>query len=288
MSQQQFPTVIVGANPLLRDSLARFLQKSSFDVVAFGSCTDELSLPTLPSDCAILLIIDGCDQPGETCEQIERFKRNHPLGRIVVLANHSTPTDIARVLRSGANGYFATIATCDDFIKSLELVMGGQTVLPSEALLPIMLRNAAGRRNTVSRLTTAPAEVPIGSADVPLFSVRELYILRCLTEGSSNKLIARECEIAEGTVKVHVKAIMRKIKVKNRTQAAIWALNNRSLVWPRTDALSTTRPTVDIASGPQASDTSLPKAGEQVEQDVHIEARTIRRVAETDATASTG
>lgn len=288
MSQQQFPTVIVGANPLLRDSLARFLQKSSFDVVALGSCTDELSLATLPRDHAILLIIDGCDQPGESCGQIERFKQDYPLGRIVVLANHSTPTEIARVLRSGANGYFATIATCDDFIKSLELVMGGQTVLPSEALLPIMLRSAASGRNTVSRLQTAPAEVSVGSADVPHFSVRELYILRCLTEGSSNKVIARECEIAEGTVKVHVKAIMRKTKVKNRTQAAIWALNNRNLVWPPTDTPGTTRPTTDVASGAQAGDTSLPKAGEQVEQDAHIKALTIRRAAGTDATTSAG
>ena len=285
MSQQQFPTVIVGANPLLRDSLARFLKKSSFNVVALGSCTDELPLASVPQADAILLIIDGCNHPGETCGQIERFRQDYPSGRIVVLANHSTPADIAQVLRSGANGYFATIATCDDFIKSLELVMGGQTVLPSEALLPIMLRNAAGGRNTVSQLKTTPAELFVGSAEVPLFSVRELYILRCLTEGSSNKVIARECEIAEGTVKVHVKAIMRKIKVKNRTQAAIWALNKRNLVWPPTD---TPGPTIEIASGAQASDTRPIEASEPVEQDAHIKARTIRRAAGTDVTTSAG
>jgi two-component system nitrate/nitrite response regulator NarL len=54
-------------------------------------------------------------------------------------------------------------------------------------------------------------------------SVRETVILRCLMEGDSNKLIARKFDITEATVKVHVKAILRKIRAKNRTQAAIWA-----------------------------------------------------------------
>ena len=63
----------------------------------------------------------------------------------------------------------------------------------------------------------------------PRLSPREKIILRCLIEGNSNKCIARKIEIAEATVKVHVKAILRKIRVQNRTQAAIWAMNNGSL-----------------------------------------------------------
>jgi two-component system nitrate/nitrite response regulator NarL len=54
-------------------------------------------------------------------------------------------------------------------------------------------------------------------------SFREASILRCLMDGDSNKVIARKCDIAETTVKVHIKAILRKIGVKNRTQAALWA-----------------------------------------------------------------
>jgi two-component system nitrate/nitrite response regulator NarL len=54
-------------------------------------------------------------------------------------------------------------------------------------------------------------------------SDREAQILRCLTQGASNKLIARELGVAEATVKVHIKAILRKVKAVNRTQAAMWA-----------------------------------------------------------------
>jgi two-component system nitrate/nitrite response regulator NarL len=60
-------------------------------------------------------------------------------------------------------------------------------------------------------------------------SPRETSILQCLARGASNKLIARGIKISEATVKVHVKAILRKIGVANRTQAAIWAMTNVDL-----------------------------------------------------------
>jgi two-component system nitrate/nitrite response regulator NarL len=56
-------------------------------------------------------------------------------------------------------------------------------------------------------------------------SPRELQILRALVNGRSNKAIARELSISEATVKVHLKALLRKVRVNNRTQAAVWALN---------------------------------------------------------------
>jgi two-component system nitrate/nitrite response regulator NarL len=55
-------------------------------------------------------------------------------------------------------------------------------------------------------------------------SSREAEILHCLMQGAPNKIIARKLEVAEATVKVHIKAILRKIRVTNRTQAAMWAV----------------------------------------------------------------
>jgi two-component system nitrate/nitrite response regulator NarL len=72
----------------------------------------------------------------------------------------------------------------------------------------------------------AAAQAPLA----PHLSPREKAILSCLIEGNSNKCIARKIDIAEATVKVHVKAILRKIRVQNRTQAAIWGMNNGPLV----------------------------------------------------------
>jgi DNA-binding NarL/FixJ family response regulator len=68
------------------------------------------------------------------------------------------------------------------------------------------------------------SEQPMPGTDiVRSLSRRELVILRTLTEGASNKIIARKLVITESTVKVHMKAILRKLRLQNRTQAAIWA-----------------------------------------------------------------
>jgi two-component system nitrate/nitrite response regulator NarL len=90
-----------------------------------------------------------------------------------------------------------------------------------------LLRDHTGRvekdasdHNDTESLDTEDEQPPKG------LSVRETVILRCLMEGDSNKLIARKFDITEATVKVHVKAILRKIRAKNRTQAAIWAASH--------------------------------------------------------------
>jgi len=66
------------------------------------------------------------------------------------------------------------------------------------------------------------------NAHDPRLSAREHGILHCLIEGDSNKIIARKIDIAEATVKVHIKALLRKIRVNNRTQAAVWGMSQTS------------------------------------------------------------
>ena len=74
------------------------------------------------------------------------------------------------------------------------------------------------------------------SSYTPRLSARQQSILHCLIQGDSNKTIARKMAIAEATVKVHVKAILRRIRVHNRTQAAIWAISNGPFISAKDDA----------------------------------------------------
>src|SRR5258705_2383951 len=117
--------------------------------------------------------------------------------------------------------------TCDVFIKSLELMMMGETIFPPE-FLSFFLDSESDQPNEASdrnnETTVSDAKDPV----LAQLSPREQTILRCLIEGDSNKSIGRKFDIAEATVKVHVKAILRKIRVHNRTQAAIWWINNGS------------------------------------------------------------
>src|SRR5258705_6778008 len=123
--------------------------------------------------------------------------------------------------------------TCDVFVKSMELVTMGETIFPPTFLSFVL--KAEGNHlseavpsdeNNAAILTTTEDTI------APQLSAREKSILRYVIEGDSNKGIARKIDITEATVKVHVKAILRKIRVQNRTQAAIWGMNNRSLARP--------------------------------------------------------
>ena len=234
MRQRPFATVLVGPSALLREGLTRILSVANFRILASAPCVDDLVLTALPQHGSVLLIIDAGGDLDAAVGQVERFKEQHPAGRIAVLADHNLFSDIVSAFRAGANAYFIKVAPCDAFIKSLELVMLGETIFPAAILSMLLDREdddddehetiVHGVRKTAGVLLRAE------SNDTPRLSVRERCILNCLIEGDSNKLIARRIDIAEATVKVHVKAIFRKIRVHNRTQAAIWAMNNGAFI----------------------------------------------------------
>jgi two-component system nitrate/nitrite response regulator NarL len=113
-------------------------------------------------------------------------------------------------MNAGADGFLMKEVSPEALLQSLELVMLGEKVYPTN--LASMLLD----------LTSAPT--PLNS--IRGLSSREREILQLLVTGASNKLIAIRLGIAEATVKVHLKALLRKIDVNNRTQAAIWAMNN--------------------------------------------------------------
>ncbi|WP_456726792.1 LuxR C-terminal-related transcriptional regulator [Bradyrhizobium sp. USDA 3397] len=159
-------------------------------------------------------------------EQIEPLRRGHPDSRVVVVADRYRPHEVAATFQAGANGYFVDVMSREVFIKSIELVIMGETVFPP-AFLPLALdlkdehTDRAGACDSRKNLTVAPDD-----RTAQQLSPRQKSILRCVVEGDSNKCIARKIDIAESTVKVHVKAILRKIGVHNRTQAAVWGINN--------------------------------------------------------------
>jgi two-component system nitrate/nitrite response regulator NarL len=107
--------------------------------------------------------------------------------------------------------------------------MMGETIFPPAFLSFVLESNGPHTVEAVANdQNDEPILVATEDATAPLLSPREKMILRCIIEGDSNKCIARKINIAEATVKVHVKAILRKIRVHNRTQAAIWGINNGS------------------------------------------------------------
>jgi DNA-binding NarL/FixJ family response regulator len=231
--RQPFATFIVGKSVLIREGIARILSAANFRTLASVSCADELSPGKLQSHPSLVLIVHAGEDFDTAVEQIELLRERHPKARIAVVADHYRLNEMVSAFRAGASGYFIDVMTCDVFVKSVELVMMGETIFPPAFMLSILRSEAshpttAEPRNDNDRASAIAAERGITQQ----LSPREKSIMQCLIAGDSNKCIARKIDIAEATVKVHVKAILRKIRVQNRTQAAIWGMNHGSLTRP--------------------------------------------------------
>lgn len=232
-----FAIVLVGENSLRKEGLARILNSESFQVLTSISDADDMFgddvlQKTTASQALLLLIVHTGDDFRPTIEQIDSFKRRHADGRVAVVADQYRVSDLAAALRAGATGYFIDVMNCDAFIKSIELVMMGGMVFPPAFLTSTLDAEERDADDAPAPQDGDPAAVQADDGLARQLSPREISILQCLIEGDSNKCIARKINIAEATVKVHIKAILRKIRVQNRTQAAIWGLHHRPVAWP--------------------------------------------------------
>jgi two-component system nitrate/nitrite response regulator NarL len=244
MRRQPFDTALVGPSALLREGLARVLGTANFRVIT--SARQVQDLPASSKHQPVLLLIDSSNDSDQIVAQISLFKERYPSGRVAVLTDHYRPEEMVSAFRAGANLYFTKSVNCDAFIKALELVMLGETIVPLELLALIGhhehvqesraleggVLNGRVEDNTTHREKLDDVSPPARVEDAARLSGREKCILQCIVGGDSNKKIARKFGIAEATVKVHVKAILRKIRVHNRTQAAIWAVNNSASICP--------------------------------------------------------
>jgi two-component system nitrate/nitrite response regulator NarL len=244
--RQSFATIIVGKSVLIREGIARILSAGNFRTLASVSCADDLSASKLQTHPLLVLIVHAGGDFEAAVEQIELLRERHPKARIAVVADHYRLDEMVSAFRAGASGYFIDVMTCDVFVKSIELVMMGETIFPPAFMSSILHYESdhfakPESRNDNDRAIAFTAERSVTQQ----LSPREKSIMQCLIAGDSNKCIARKIDIAEATVKVHVKAILRKIRVQNRTQAAIWGMNNGSQVRPINDGCNTSEQFLD-------------------------------------------
>jgi two-component system, NarL family, nitrate/nitrite response regulator NarL len=228
---QTVSTILICTNSLLRMGLKHLLAGTCFAVS--DTAVDETSrLPCGPDATPTLVIVEASYSTGETAEAVRHLKAQHPEARVVVVADHFETHTVMELHRAGVDGCCLTSSSRELLIKSLELVMLGQTVLPSAMVLAI-LREAGHPKRPSESIATIHNSNSL-ALNARKISPREAEILGLLKEGMSNKVIAQQLDVAEATVKVHVKAILRKIGAANRTQAAMWATEHL----PRRDGSS--------------------------------------------------
>jgi two-component system nitrate/nitrite response regulator NarL len=213
------PTVIVTPSVLLREGIVSVLQNTHYKVVATAAGPTEL--PHVPyskgqPSLAVLGMDAGNRNLDEIGKSIRLLRSLMPDCKVALMVETNEP--IERVLTLSPDTCIFNLGSRDTLIKILELTFMDQRVFVLSDSMPLTASDPAVK--TVGNTYDVPN--PAGASST--LSPRERQILVSLAEGRSNKAIARLYNLSEATVKVHLKAILRKTKTHNRTQAAIWAI----------------------------------------------------------------
>jgi DNA-binding NarL/FixJ family response regulator len=225
--------ILVEPRALFRECLSDRLHESDdqSEVAAYASLS-EVVFPYEKADSVLALLLSvpsGNRAASDIAEAVSLAQCHLPQAPIVVIAECEELTFVRNVMSFGVQGYIPTSFDFTTFKEAIEFIRAGGTFVPASALLGLEQQWSAGgeRRYKKNPGWFAPDEPKHSQIDgskrlgAVRFTRRELDVLGQLREGSSNKLIARELNIGEGTVKLYVQRIMRKLQVHNRTQAAL-------------------------------------------------------------------
>jgi two-component system, NarL family, nitrate/nitrite response regulator NarL len=220
------PTLIVTPRVLLGEGIASFLQSTPYKVVAIAAEPRELPPDCCPKGQQALAIVGVDRQNGDdlddAAESIRLLRTLMPDGKVVLVVETNRPIDLQRVLVLAPDACIFNLGSRDTLIKVLELASTDQRVFVFDKSIATITKS--DDEFTDRSLPLDSFRLGIGAQAT--LSSRECEILFYLAGGQSNKAIARLCKISEATVKVHLKAILRKTKTQNRTQAAIWAIEH--------------------------------------------------------------
>jgi two-component system nitrate/nitrite response regulator NarL len=239
-------TAIIEPRSLVREALVSLMENNACDVVRSIASTAELDIEPAVIEKPRLVIL-GTLAGDQALSVTTSIRRLWPEAKIIVLFERASPADIQKLMALDIDGCIPMFVSPRTLMGTLHLILAKdlRILVLGDATLPRAPIAAHYQEQPISSVqlgvevatTLSPLDIPINrlsSWNEPPdscvrynssgLSAREEQVLKALIEGHSNKVIARMCSVTEATVKVHMKSILRKIRVANRTQAAIWAL----------------------------------------------------------------
>lgn len=214
MSNQEPATILlIDDHPMLRTGVKQLISMAP-DISVVGEASNgEQGIELAESLDPDLILLD-LNMPGMNgLETLDKLREKSLSGRIVVFSVSNHEEDVVTALKRGADGYLLKDMEPEDLLKALHQAAAGEMVL-SEALTPVLAASLRANRATTER-------------DVNQLTPRERDILKLIAQGLPNKMIARRLDITESTVKVHVKHMLKKMKLKSRVEAAVWVHQER-------------------------------------------------------------
>jgi len=213
MLENQCTVLAIDDHPLFRKGLADLLaMEPNLSLVA--EAADGLSGLRLAQQFQPDLIILDLNMKGmDGLETLKALKDADVDGRVIMMTVSDAEHDVVSALRAGADGYLLKDMEPEDTLRYLHQASQGRMVI-SERLTELLAHALRTEQQTPENIHAAG------------LTEREDQILTLIAEGLSNKLIARRLDISEGTVKVHVKHLLKKLNLHSRVEAAVWVVNN--------------------------------------------------------------
>jgi DNA-binding NarL/FixJ family response regulator len=209
--------LVVDDHPLIREALRQVLRAldERLDLLEATSGDEAFELTERNSDISLILL--DLTLPGvDGYEVLRRLREEYPGMPVVVLSATEHPDAVLRAIDGGAMGFIPKTSSSQVLLSALRLVLSGAIYLPLE-----VLRKEHDIAPAVPRAPATPSDLR-DPVEVGLTG-RQTQVLALLVQGKSNKLICRDLNLAEGTVKIHVTAILKTLGVTNRTQAVLAA-----------------------------------------------------------------
>lgn len=204
--------LLIDDHPMLRNGVKQLIALDSTLQVIGEASNGEQGVELAKQLDPDLILLD-LNMPGMNgLDTLDKMRQIDLSGRIVVFSVSNHEDDVVTALKRGADGYLLKDMEPEDLLAALHNAAGGKMVL-SEALTPVLAASLRESR-------------PSGDRDIQSLTPRERDIIKLIAEGLPNKVIARRLNITESTVKVHVKHLLKKMKLKSRVEAAVWVLQS--------------------------------------------------------------
>lgn len=211
MTNPKATIIIIDDHPLLRKGIRQLIEdEDDLELVAEASGAEEGIRLALEHD-PDLILLDLNMPEVNGIEALKQLRAEGVAARIVMFTVSDHEEDVVVALKSGADGYLLKDMEPEDLLEQLRQAALGKMVV-SERLTTLL---AEALRNQRRR--------PAGP-DIANLTAREMQIMRLIAEGFSNKMIARRLDVTEGTVKVHVKNLLKKMQLRSRVEVAVWAV----------------------------------------------------------------
>jgi two-component system, NarL family, nitrate/nitrite response regulator NarL len=213
MSETKSTVLLVDDHPLLRKGVSQLLElEDDIEVIGEAANGADAVVQALKLD-PDLILLDLSMKGMDGIETLVALRDADVSSRIVVFTVSDDRTDVISALKSGADGYLLKDTEPEELVESIHRACSGKMVL-SDQLAEVL---ALSFRD----------EDKSPGPDLNSLTRRELQILKYIAEGLSNKLIGRKLDIAESTVKVHVKHLLKKLGLRSRVEAAIWMVEQQ-------------------------------------------------------------